>query len=138
MSLCPIIFKDEQSVSTNDRPGYPGHGSGSGRVSMSFVTENLKRLGVYMRERLNQAYTMVSRKKRDRMLVAQQRDLSPEQIQSLINDPSPLVRMELAWNKSLSPDVLRKLIRDPDHTVSTIARRRLIKATDEFAVPDIL
>ncbi|MCA9819179.1 MAG: hypothetical protein KC652_29030, partial [Cyanobacteria bacterium HKST-UBA01] len=49
----------------------------------------------------------------------------------VLNDRNPIVRLELAWNTSVSRETLQKLIRDPDPTVAAVARRRLIKSTDE-------
>ena len=136
MSLCPIIFKDEQSHSSDDRPGLVSYCTE--KISLSFVFELFSRVGNFIQEHLSLVATVICRKTRDRVEMAQRLDLTPAQIKCFINDPSPLVRMELAWNRSISQEVLRKLIRDPDHTVSSVARRRLIKSTDEITIADLI
>ena len=75
--------------------------------------------------------------KENKILLAQKSNLSKQEIQAILNDSNPTVRLELAWNKSIDQETLRKLIRDSDRTVSAVARRRLIKVTDELAVPEL-
>lgn len=60
----------------------------------------------------------------ERMADARKPNLTMEEVETLLNDSSPLVRMELVHNSTISGDTLERLKSDPDVTVSTIARRK--------------
>jgi hypothetical protein len=62
-----------------------------------------------------------------RMKDARTGTLSEEEIEILLKDPNPLVRMELVHNDTISGDILERLKHDPDVTVSTIARRKQLQ-----------
>ena len=53
--------------------------------------------------------------------------LSDDEVEVLLNDPNPMVRLELVHNDTISGEVLERLKHDPDVTVSTIARRKQIQ-----------
>lgn len=61
----------------------------------------------------------------DRMKLAQSPAITNLEITVLLEDPNPLVRMELAWNDSIDETALIKLLRDRNSSVSNIARVRL-------------
>lgn len=134
MSLCPFIFKDQESSSYGKDSSGPGAYSPARNsfdaisIESSKLAEFLKKYGTWLAHRFLSS-------KVDRIKLAQNPNLTEEQIQIVLNDPSPIVRLELAWNTSVSQDILRKLIRDKDRTVSTVARRRLIKTTGEVEIP---
>ena len=92
--------------------------------SISFITATLDRV-------LNRVRFFFSGMTADKVKLAQKFGLSEEETLIVLNDRNPIVRLELAWNASISRETLQKLIRDPDPTVAAVARRRLIKSTDE-------
>lgn len=61
----------------------------------------------------------------DRMVIAQSNHISSEEVELLLTDPNPLVRIELAWNEVIPEEVLIKLIKDRNSSVSNIAKSRL-------------
>lgn len=63
----------------------------------------------------------------ERMRDARNKALSDEEVEVLLNDPNPMVRLELVHNDTISGEVLERLKHDPDVTVSTIARRKQIQ-----------
>lgn len=62
-----------------------------------------------------------------RMNEARTSKLTQSEIELLLKDPSPLVRMELVHNDTISGEVLERLKHDPDATVSMIARRKQLQ-----------
>ncbi|MBZ0186802.1 MAG: hypothetical protein K8F91_11190 [Candidatus Obscuribacterales bacterium] len=60
-----------------------------------------------------------------RIQEARRQYLRPEKIEELMQDPNPLVRMELAWNQTISKRVLLRLRKDEDSLVSEVAKIRL-------------
>lgn len=61
----------------------------------------------------------------DRMKLAQSPGITDLEMTILLQDPNPLVRMELAWNDSVDELTLVKLLKDRNSSVSNIARVRL-------------
>ena len=59
------------------------------------------------------------------MVLAQSNHISSEEVEILLSDPNPLVRIELAWNEVITEEALVKLIRDRNSSVSNIAKSRL-------------
>lgn len=51
--------------------------------------------------------------------------MSRQEIEELLADPNPLVRMELAWNDSVPVRALQILEQDEEPVVSEVARLRL-------------
>ncbi|MCA9803680.1 MAG: hypothetical protein KC777_17030 [Cyanobacteria bacterium HKST-UBA02] len=60
-----------------------------------------------------------------RLQDAQSHAMSRQEIEELLADPNPLVRMELAWNDSVPVRVLQILEKDDEPVVSEVARLRL-------------
>lgn len=139
MSLCPIIFKD-----TENEPNYSKGLSSSGRlsdsagkVSMDSISRVLTRIFQFLKDKCYAFLKIAQISGENKILLAQKQNLTEEEVTAILNDSNPTIRLELAWNKSISQQTLRRLIRDQDRTVSAVARRRLIKATDEMAIPNI-
>lgn len=60
-----------------------------------------------------------------RLQEAQGQVMSSQELEELLADPNPLVRMELAWNESVPVHVLRILEQDEEPVVCEVARLRL-------------
>lgn len=60
-----------------------------------------------------------------RLQEAQGQAMSSQELEELLADPNPLVRMELAWNESVPVRVLRILEQDEEPVVCEVARLRL-------------
>lgn len=136
MSLCPFIFKDPESTSYgNDSSARPIFGD-SQNVFDS-ISIGFGKASGYTKKLLNRMSHRFFVSKLDRVKLAQKPNLSDEQVEIILKDPSPIVRLELAWNTTVSHEILRLLIRDKDPTVSNVARRRLIKTTNEIEISGI-
>ncbi|MBX9691144.1 MAG: hypothetical protein K2Z81_02100 [Cyanobacteria bacterium] len=64
-----------------------------------------------------------------RIELARSDQVSPRDLLELVQDPNPLVRMEVAWNRSATYSILLRLRHDKDATVANVARRRLMSIT---------
>lgn len=62
-----------------------------------------------------------------KMKEARTATLTDEQARVFLNDPNPMVRLELVFNDTISGDILDFLKSDEDYTVSSAARQRSIK-----------
>lgn len=128
MKVCPVIYKEQNE-------NLQGNGSGISYSPVEVACESGRRvvsvLGKAVNEAVLRVRLIVNNLTTDRVKLAQKRNPTKQEILILMSDRNPLVRLELAWNRTVSTETLRSLIRDPDRTVSAVARRRLIKATDE-------
>lgn len=61
----------------------------------------------------------------DRMNMAQNLKITREEMELLLVDRNPLVRIELAWNESVPEALLIQLVKDRNSAVSKIAKLRL-------------
>lgn len=123
MRVVPYMFKDNEQF---------GSGRKEGSYSISEIFAELVRRCLDRIVALAKSVVrLFSCFRTDTVKLAQKSFLSEEEVMRVLNDGNPLARLELAWNNTVSRETLSHLLRDPDRTVSAVARRRLIKVTDE-------
>lgn len=130
MRICPVMYKsagdDFASREGGEKAGYS-----VGDIVREAASRSVNIIRSTFDRVLNSARFFLSGMTADKVKLAQKWGLSEEETLIVLNDRNPIVRLELAWNTSVSRETLQKLIRDPDPTVAAVARRRLIKSTDE-------
>jgi len=97
------------------------------QLLVAFVKQTMDSIRSTLTGRTGEVQKQVARRSlplEERMKQARTKQLTESELEALLNDPSPLVRVELVHNDTISGDALEILKRDPDVTVSTIARRK--------------
>ncbi len=123
MRICPVIFKEPDDFNSGRK--------GESYSLLEVISELCRRTYEGASGIVKPLGSLLGGVLTDRVKLAQKRFPSEEEVMMILRDRNPLARLELAWNNTISRETLRLLMRDPDRTVSAVARRRLIKATDE-------
>ncbi|MDZ4833203.1 MAG: hypothetical protein SGJ27_05315 [Candidatus Melainabacteria bacterium] len=95
----------------------------------------LQMLGLYFQQRFSWLWSNATTKAKDeielrtlpldkRVLLAKSPQITPKEIEHLLNDASPMVRLELVHNATMNGEILKLLKTDSDGSVADAARRR--------------
>ncbi len=135
MWCCPFVYRPpeslEKSRSALIRSGKKSQRSKvmRSRLSASSLSHAASKIYRTTFARLRAVALFKTRSLPKRMEMARSEDVSTRDLLELVQDPNPMVRMEVAWNRSATYSILLRLRQDKDTTVANVARRRLMAIT---------